>query len=252
MFLILPNGKTIIGRDGSNPKIILIEDITKNDASAYSNFGNHSKNISLVFYDVISKSLFVGDCNGVLIQYKQNESNQLWEELHNYGNLGIGSVISVELIGRMLIFGGFGTYLLKAVDIDNRKVLQGTFKTAIKNIFSLQVCELPDNKLNLSVCGFNPDYSNNLTDIFDVTKAAEAFGNKFQKELIPNSESLSLCETKSTESKISQNNCGCDSKWILNNITLKMDHYLSAFACKMFDLFDQRFISKISMRNFLY
>jgi hypothetical protein len=102
----------------------------------------------------------------------------------------------------------------------------------------------------LSVCGYGSDYSKNLTDIFDITEAAKAFGYNFKKQPIPNSESSCSSETKSTESSIPDKNCGCDSMWILNNIALKMDHYLEAFALKMFELFNRKFISTISSRYF--
>jgi hypothetical protein len=166
-FLALPDGKTIIGVDGSNYKKLFYEDITSNGPESWNQIVSHGDNINTVYYELVSRSLFVGDNSGVVVQYKRNGTHSNWEQLCNYGNLGIGQIYSVVQIGNFLVFGGDG-FELRVIDIANKEVIQGTLTTAIKFILSLQTCEVPDNQVQLSVSGLNPDYSNSLTDIFRI------------------------------------------------------------------------------------
>jgi hypothetical protein len=75
-FLILPDGKTIIGVDASNTNHLFMEDITRSDGSAYHQIATHGKHIWSVFYNLISKTIFVGNDGGKVIEYQQEANNQ--------------------------------------------------------------------------------------------------------------------------------------------------------------------------------
>jgi hypothetical protein len=254
-FCILPDGKTIIGAKAENGQNLICEDITKNDGNAFSQISMHRGNIAAIFYNALSKSLFVADCKGVVIEYQENENNLSWTQTKNYGNLGIKDIISVDQIGDIMIFGGYGSYLIKAINTTNKKLLDGTVKTAICNIRSLKVCELPDNKIYLSVCGVNANYSGNQTDIYDASDLAKAFDYKFKENNDKNTHFQSTISSSENEQEIKKNksqktnSCECNSKVMIEKFITKMENYLEVFANTMFKHINKKMISPIGNKN---
>jgi hypothetical protein len=240
-FLLLPDGKTIIGSEGGNRKNLICEDITKNDSSAYSLIATHGGDIDSVFYNAVSKSLFVGDCDNAVIEYEEKGNKLSWRETKNYGNLGIGDFECIEQIGDILIFGGYDTYSIRAIDIINKVLLPGSLKTAYKYVYSLQKCELPDNKVYLSICGSSPNYSEQQTDIYDATDLAKAYSFEFSLK-----NKFSTC---SSETSIPLNfpnkegSCSCGSKRVMDTLMTKLEHYLHVFSGTLFNHFNQRCLS---------
>jgi hypothetical protein len=243
-FLVLPDGKTVIGSEGGEYKNLICEDITKNDASAYSLIATHGDDIDSVFYNAVSKSLFVGDQNKVVIEYEEKENNLSWRETKNYGNLGIGDIECFEQIGDILIFGGYDTYSIRAIDTVKKVLLPGSLKTAIGCVYSLQKCELLDNKVYLSICGSFPNYSEQQTDIYDATDLAKAFSFEFS---LKNRFSTSSDDTSIPDK---EGSCGCNSKRVMNTLVTKLEQYLEVFSGMLFNHFNQRFISIVG-NNFL-
>jgi hypothetical protein len=240
-FLVLPDGKTIIGSEGGNRTNLICEDITKNDSSAYSLISTHGGTIESVFYNAVSKSLFVGDDDDVVIEYEEKENNLSWRGTKNYGNLGIGDIECIEQIGDILIFGGRNSYSIRAIDTVKKVLLPGTLKTAIYYVYSLQKCELPDNKVYLSICGISPNYSEQQTDIYDATDLAKAFSFEFS---LKNTLSTSSDETSIPINSLDkEGSCGCDSKKVINTLITKLEHYLEVFSGTLFNHFNQKFIS---------
>ena len=54
------------------------------------------------------------------------------------------------------------------INIPEQKLIEGKIKTAFKTIDSLQVCQVTDSKVLLSVGGRDVSYSDDLTDVFEV------------------------------------------------------------------------------------
>jgi hypothetical protein len=240
-FFVLPDGKTIIGSEGGNRKNLICEDITKNDSSAYSLIAIHKGDIDSVFYNAVSKSLFVGDCYDVVIEYEEKENNLSWRETKNYGDLGVGDVESIEQIGDVLIFGGRNSYFIRAIDTIKKVLLPGTIETAFYKMYSLQKCELPNNTVYLSVCGEEQNYSNEQTDIYDATNLAKVFSFKFS---LKNAPSTSSDETSiSLDSPDKEGICGCDSKKVMKTLITKIEHYLQVFSGTLFSHFNQKLTS---------
>jgi hypothetical protein len=176
-FIVLPDGKTIIGEDYDNVNMLISEDITMNDYDALAEIHKHGDTIYTVFYDEVSKSLFVG---GVyeLNQYKKYEESKYWFMVRDYGDIGIGDIYSIKQIGNLLVFGGNYKTLI-AMDSVKQQILEGEIETAIENIYSLQVCELEYEKTYLSVNGSDPNYSYDVSDLYDVTDMVKTFGYTF-------------------------------------------------------------------------
>jgi hypothetical protein len=178
MFTVLPDGKTIIGEDYDNYYMLVSEDITKNEKGASTEIHKRQDNIYTMFYHEVSESLFAGGCDKKLVQYKKLKDSQSWILVKDYGDVGIGCIYSVEQIGNLLVLGGSNNKVI-AIDCVNQKALEGTVDTAIICIHSLQVCELPNQEIYLSVSGEGMSYSDEKSDLYNVTDLAKAFGYNF-------------------------------------------------------------------------
>jgi hypothetical protein len=163
---VLPDGKTIIGVDSSDLKRLTCEDITDKGSESWTQIPCKGENIYAIYYEEVLRNLFVGDSSGVIVHFKQNGGLD-WNKVHNYGDLRIGSILSMGLVRGLLVFGG-DKFKIRAINIVDKKILKGTLHTAIRSILSLQTCELEDNHVQLSVSGWDPNYSNLWTDIFRV------------------------------------------------------------------------------------
>ena len=165
-FLILPDGKTIVGVDEKTEKILVTEDIITNKPVS---FGKHEGRIQTLLYDEVTESLFAGDQKGYVKQYKRGSSNNPFNLVKDYGDVGIYSVYSSALVGRFALFGGCN-FTLVAIDIQERRLFKNITRSLFLSTFSLQVFHNLDNKVYLSIGGYEPYYYLNVSDFLDVTK----------------------------------------------------------------------------------
>jgi hypothetical protein len=196
----------------------------------------------------------VGDKQGRVIEYQEGSNKETWTKVKDYGDLGIGWIVSVDQIEDVLVFGGYETYSIRAIDSVNKTLLSGTLKTAFEDIYSLQVCELPKNKVFLSVCGGNPDYLNNQTDIFDAKELARKFNFQFQRNLKSSSleedKNVQQFSEKSEIQTLNQTSCGCDTRKDMGILLSKMAEYFYLFRKMIFSDFDKK-LEKILSKSFL-
>ena len=162
-FLVLPDGKTIVGVDGSDLKKLMIEDITSRNPRP---IGTNDGEISNVLFDSLTQSLLVGDFDGHLKQYKK--VNQSFTIVKDYGELDVGCVLSSTQVGRFAIFGGNNRSLV-AIDICEQQDCSGLIKSPFGWTNSLQVCEDVNSNVYLSLGGICPDYSSDASDYLDMT-----------------------------------------------------------------------------------
>ena len=85
-FLVLPDGKTVIGPDAQNEDKLVMEDITTKEVSE---IGKHGKFIYTVLYHEESRSLLVGDHTGHVVQYQKKEDSNSFTKVKDYGDVGI-------------------------------------------------------------------------------------------------------------------------------------------------------------------
>ena len=165
-FLVLPNGRTIVGVDGETEKTLVTEDISTNKATA---FGKHEDRICTLFYDKVTENLFAGDRSGHVKQYRRGCSDHPFTILKDHGDVGIGSLYSSAQVNGFCFFGGSDSSLV-AIDIHGRRLYKGKIKSAYGWILSLQVCHGLDEKVYLSVSVDHPYYFFNNSDFLDVTE----------------------------------------------------------------------------------
>ena len=70
-------------------------------------------------------------------------------------------------------FGGCGSYCLRVINVSEQRLVEGSLKTAFKNIFSLEILEANERQVLLSVGGSSPLYSNCSSDIYRVEALPE-------------------------------------------------------------------------------
>lgn len=174
-FVVLPDGKTIVGSDGTDPKKLMMEDITKKNPRQIM---THNKEIGTLLFDSLTQSLLVGDGNGHVTQYKKE--NGSFTMVKEYGNVGVGGVMSHAQVRGFAIFAGDNRSLI-AIDIKNQKLVKRYVETAYEFILSLQVCLTNNHRIFLTVSGWKPDFSSGKSDIFDVTCMAIKDSSSLQK-----------------------------------------------------------------------
>ena len=166
-FLVLHDGRTIVGVDGNNQNTIIMEDITTNKAVS---FGKHKGTIETLLYDQVTQSLFAGDRSGHVKQYKRGSSStHAFSLVKDYGDVGIYSVYSSAQVGRFALFGGCNCTLV-AIDIQERRLFKNITRSLFLSTFSLRVCHGQENKVYLSLGGDDPCYYSTVSDFLDVTK----------------------------------------------------------------------------------
>ena len=94
---------------------------------------------------------------------KQNfsESKKLWKNWDRFDLL-------FPTILAPVFFGGNESQI-KVLDLSTSKLLPGRLETAIEYIYSIQVCVISHNQIYLAVFGTDTHYSDDKTDLFEVS-----------------------------------------------------------------------------------
>ena len=162
-FLVLPDGKTVVGPDASDRTKLIMEDITQGNRTEIA---THGGIILTLLFDPRTETLLVGDQSRHVKQYKRE--NKSFTLIKDYGDVGVDWIWSSARVGEFAIFGGDNPSLV-AIAIKNQPLHKGVLKTAYKSVYSLQVCFTNNHKILLSVSGSDPNFSPDKSDLFDVT-----------------------------------------------------------------------------------
>lgn len=165
-FIVLPNGRNIVGVNGENERTLIIEDIILNKTTT---FGELEGVIYTLLYDKTTETLFAGDYSGHIKQYKKSNNTDTFTLVKDYRNVAIGAVYSSALVGGFAFFGG-KNHTLIAINILERRLCKGKIKGAFDRTHSLQVCHSHSNKFYLSLGGSDPKYLSTNSDLLDVTE----------------------------------------------------------------------------------
>jgi hypothetical protein len=90
-----------------------------------------------------------------------------------YSNLPTLFILSILKI-KNFCFCGFSDYVFEILDSEKRELVYQSNETAIGVICSMELCHVFDDKTGeakyvLALAGSSPDYSNNKSDLFDIT-----------------------------------------------------------------------------------
>ena len=120
-----------------------------------------------VLYDDLTRSLFVGYDRGHVKQFKRDGG--CFALLKDYGDVGIGEVLSCARIGPLAFFGGSEKKVV-AIHIHSQELVGGFLQTAFGLVCSLRVCSTGRDRTLLAVSGRHLDHSKGGFDLFDVTR----------------------------------------------------------------------------------
>ena len=170
-FCVLADQATIIGVRDTNQNTIVKENLTDQSALVVT----YTANIGFVYtlaVDEPKNMLFAGssnDFNGQVVQYDLSTGRAL----KNYCQVAIGAILSITRLDKLCLLGGCGTSKFAVIDATTRQIAHEPVTTAIREIFSMTVCNLQraqkNSKVLLLVAGESQNYSNGRTDVIDIT-----------------------------------------------------------------------------------
>ena len=149
--------------DAGDSRRIRVEDL--GNGSSFR-FGANQGCVTSLFFDRASRTLLAGDEEGHLVEYGLDLQEGKGRAIERHGDLGIARVSSASCVAGLVFFGG--KYGVRVFDLAGRRVLPGLIETAVKFIFSLQVCVL-DSRVYLAVVGEATKYSSTQSDLCDVS-----------------------------------------------------------------------------------
>ena len=167
-FVVLDDAEHVIGVDERNATKLILENINNGSKVKFRGSKSNDYSITTLVYDKKSRSLYTGDDDGHLVQHKVDTSKLTCEEVKNYGDLRIGCICSSARFMHFVFFGG-SKGKIRVLNLSTGELLPGNIETSIGWIISLQVCVKKANEINLAVSGENPDFSEDKTDLFDLS-----------------------------------------------------------------------------------
>ena len=182
-FHVLFDEASIIGVQKSDSKVIVRENLRKKSQSLIT-YNAAISEVNTLVVDEHSNALLAGENNhdqGRVVQYRLDTGSVV----KDYGALGIGQVYSSARLGNLCAFGGWDKSSFTIIDALTQRVVQKPVTAAVKSITSLAFCtkdresSSPDSVL--VVAGYEPDYSQNRRDMFDVTGLVTQYVKPNQK-----------------------------------------------------------------------
>jgi hypothetical protein len=170
-YAVLSDETTVIGVEkGNGEKVFVMEDLSNKDPY-YKPFKMelHTNDIDCILVNEKLKTILVGDRLGRLKQYTFDVGKNTIEVVREYGLLDIGYIYSGTMMGNLAIVGGNKTYSLRVIDMKKRQIFGAPLETAFYGIHSLNLCQVSDENVVLTVCGVNPDYSK-CSDIYNANE----------------------------------------------------------------------------------
>lgn len=143
-----------------------MEDITNKEAVC-RRFGNGIKPIVSVLANYDFTKIIVGDYTNQIFQYNYDETFKKWKYDHIYAHVYIDEIMSITKFGNIFFCGGKNS-LIFIIDVSKNKIILEPFVSAVKKIFSLQVCIISKSLSFLSVVGTMPSYNDHKSDLFDL------------------------------------------------------------------------------------
>ena len=202
-FLVSGDGKHVIGVDATDGSKLIFENIENGKADKFGWSRSSYNFITTLLYDDKTGILYRGDVYGKLQKYKIDTKSKTSQKVKNYGNLWIGRITSSYRFLDFVFFGGsWGR--IRVLDLSTDELFSGDLDTSINRIFSLQVCVKSHKEIYLTVFGRCPEYSDDKTDLFDVSgllRNDPVILQKYLSEHSINHEEAILYQPRSIKSK---------------------------------------------------
>ena len=168
-FVVLDDAKHVIGVDASDGRNLIFENVQNGKAYKIRWYSSSFFNvITTLVYNEDTGFLYSGDVEGHLQKFKINTSSKTCKRVKNYGNIGIDSISSSFRFMHFVFFGG-EQRKIKVLDLSTDELILRHLETSSKDICSLQICLKNNKQIFLTVSGGNHNYSNDKTDLFDVS-----------------------------------------------------------------------------------
>ena len=167
-FVVLEDSKHVIGVDPNDGRNLIFENVETQKAFKFRCSESTYYLIVTLVYVEKTGSLYTGDRDGHLQKYKIDEANKTFQKVKNYGKIGIDLIYSSQRFLHLVFFGGNESQI-KVLDLSTSKLLPGRLETAIEYIYSIQVCVISHNQIYLAVFGTDTHYSDDKTDLFEVS-----------------------------------------------------------------------------------
>ena len=172
---VSPDQKTVFGiQHQNNPRVIQKENIVDRQCPIVSFTGPEFCAFSVQMFPEIDCFVAVedNDSRGKVTQICLSSGKVIKE----YTNLGIGKIFTAKRIKNLCFLGG-NNFLIRVIDVFSRSLILGPFKTSIGDILSIQICPVTteSHKIFLGITGRFLDFSNDKTDLFEITKFVEKY-----------------------------------------------------------------------------
>ena len=167
-FAVLDDGKHVIGVDASDGRNLIIENVENGKADKFGWRRSSSDYITTLVYDEKTGFLYSGYKNGHLNQYKIDTASKSCQRVKNCKDDGICEIRSSYRFLEFVFFGG-SKKKIRVFHLSTGELLPESLETSIWYIYSLQVCVKKQVKIFLAVSGVRPDYSDDKTDLFDIS-----------------------------------------------------------------------------------
>lgn len=164
---VLPDARALIGVHHKNKSSLMAQSIT--DDSSPTTIGTHRGEIRAVLLTSGSDSLLVGDKTGRVTHYELQRGSWVPGKVHVH--VDVERIISGVLVGNLAVFGGSNRHF-RLIDVNTRKCVGPRVETAVRRVFSVQLCSALGKHL-VVVCGKFRDYSASKSDLFEVVPVAE-------------------------------------------------------------------------------
>ena len=173
-FCVLADQVSVVGVGLADKSTILRENILDASALVVTYSANRDEALTVAPHEKLD-SLFAGSCNrerGQVVQYRLSTG----QVIKNFGPVGIGLVVSSIRFGNLIMFGG-ESHKFAAIDSVKRQVAGQPVTSAVQSVYSMAICETAkghdEKRILLFVCGLGANYSNDRTDVFDITGLVE-------------------------------------------------------------------------------
>ena len=187
-FCVLSDQSTVVGVSYADRNIIIkhsITDLSQPMVTYSANMGG----VCTLRVDERQNVFFAGGFNfdGKVVQYDLSTG----QVVKAFDHVRVGAIWSSIRVDNLWIFGGIGESKFAVIDSVSRQVLGEPVESAILRIFSMTIWKIQGENNHsqalLLTVGYDPNYSENKTDVFDITALVDKHSNLSNKQILSES-----------------------------------------------------------------